>query len=712
MPLPLTGSAAVENDEEVLEWTGAPLTPLNCVAGAAIMLDGLGYFVGERIDTSHVRLTRAYAGATDTVAAEITQLSPEQVATATLNKRSAEVMSQLGVLDANGRGLFYNLIGVTGDNDPGPGNIALDAAGAGVSEIYIDVLDANEGGRDVSGIIGLWGAGTVLILRSLASNAYLAAALTEAPAGSGGYRRLAVEVIGSDGELAAEPLAVEWRLKGEKGDAYETDATVNDMAGLTAHDSEDDGFRVFVRDLGGVYDNRSGVVVKAGEDWDVAALYTGPRGSKGDQGDKGWSPMFAGVADGERRVEVLIGYVGGEGTPPTDHVSEYRKGDGTYTTNIAEAVDYRGPRGVDGAGTVAGLVPGAGIIIDATDPTQPVISTDQTADETQNFYATLALEQAEDRMSGPVTAGPDGNGLFDGFNTLTYVDTAAALGLDTSEAGLLKPLPLVTAMSISFTHDSPNYGGYNLRFRIPASKLSGKGDQIKLRLAGVTTGAALVLSSVYVGHKASSGNVWDFDGGQKQIKVGGDAGFTVPVNGDVETDWLDFDFDDSRDLIVAMHCTSGDLRIGTIASGGIGGSFSTKAGADEGGVSAPGGYSTSSTYDRLTCYQVQVRTSAMSVRSSALTLSAEPDWARLYFIADLQDATLNTDLLVSLSRDGDDYTVLTATHLYQRPDGSGVFATDRTELTSDPGTLGRWRIETDNAKRPKVLALGVIYGVN
>lgn len=368
-------------------------------------------------------------------------------------------------------------------------------------------------------------------------------------------------------------------------------------------------------------------------------------------------------------------------------------------------------RGEDGAGTVAELVQGPGILIDATDPTRPVISTDQTADETQNFYATLALEQAEDRSDGPVMAGPDGNGLFDGFNALTYVDTAAASGLDTSEAGLLKPLPLATAMSISFTNDSAGYAGYNLRFRIPASKLSGKGDQIKLGLAGVTTGAALVLSSAYVGHKASSGNVWDFDGGQKQLKVGGNTGFTVPVNGNVETDWLDFDFDDSRDLIVAIYCTSGDVRVGAVASS-IGGSFSSKAGSDETAVSAPSGYSTSGAYDRIVCNRVFTRTSAMSVRSAALTLSAAPDWARLYFIADLQDAALNTDLRVSVSRDGDDYTALTASHMYQRPDGSGVFASDKASLTSGSGSLGRWLIETDNATQPKVLAMGVMFGVN
>lgn len=330
----------------------------------------------------------------------------------------------------------------------------------------------------------------------------------------------------------------------------------------------------------------------------------------------------------------------------------------------------------------------------------------------QNFYATLALEQAEDRMYAPVTAGPDGNGLFDGFNVLTYVDTAGATGLDTSEAGVLKPFPLKQAATLAFTNDSPNYAGYNLRFRIPAAQLSGKGNQIRLRLYGVTVGAPLVIATAYVGHKAATGNVWNFDGGQKQLRVGGATGFTVPVGGDVETDWIDFNFDDSRDLVLSMYCTSGDLRVGTIASGGIGGSFSTKEGADETGVTAPSGYTTSGSLDRGVCNRIQVRTGAMSVRSSALTLSEEPDWAQLYFIADLADAVMNMDLLVSVSRDGTDYMPLAASHLYQRPDGSGVFATAKTDLTSAAGTIGRWRIETLNAKQPKVLALGVMFGVD
>lgn len=67
------------------------------------------------------------------------------------------------------------------------------------------------------------------------------------------------------------------------------------------------------------------------------------------KGDKGWSPTFDVVADGARRVLQLTGYVGGEGTEPTDNVGEYVS-DAGYTPTIGDAIDVRGPAGATGAG--------------------------------------------------------------------------------------------------------------------------------------------------------------------------------------------------------------------------------------------------------------------------------------------------------------------------------------------------------------------------
>ncbi|WP_234733396.1 SGNH/GDSL hydrolase family protein [Tellurirhabdus bombi] len=67
-------------------------------------------------------------------------------------------------------------------------------------------------------------------------------------------------------------------------------------------------------------------------------------GNKGDQGNKGWTPRHISEVDGSRIVFKLTGYVGGEGTAPTTDVGKYFGVNG-YVTNIADALDYRGPIG-------------------------------------------------------------------------------------------------------------------------------------------------------------------------------------------------------------------------------------------------------------------------------------------------------------------------------------------------------------------------------
>jgi hypothetical protein len=67
-------------------------------------------------------------------------------------------------------------------------------------------------------------------------------------------------------------------------------------------------------------------------------------------GDRGWSPSFAVVSDSARRVLQLTGYVGGEGTEPTDNVGQY-VGATQMETLVANGVDIRGAQGASGAGT-------------------------------------------------------------------------------------------------------------------------------------------------------------------------------------------------------------------------------------------------------------------------------------------------------------------------------------------------------------------------
>ena len=68
-------------------------------------------------------------------------------------------------------------------------------------------------------------------------------------------------------------------------------------------------------------------------------------GTPGEDGNDGWSPKFATVSDGERRVLQVADWFGGGGTKPD--VGQYIGATG-FVAAIADAVDIRGPAGEDG----------------------------------------------------------------------------------------------------------------------------------------------------------------------------------------------------------------------------------------------------------------------------------------------------------------------------------------------------------------------------
>lgn len=71
----------------------------------------------------------------------------------------------------------------------------------------------------------------------------------------------------------------------------------------------------------------------------------GQDGSDGEDGDDGWSPKFATVPDGERRVLQVADWFGGGGTKPD--TGQYIGATG-FVATIGEGVDIRGPAGDDG----------------------------------------------------------------------------------------------------------------------------------------------------------------------------------------------------------------------------------------------------------------------------------------------------------------------------------------------------------------------------
>lgn len=146
------------------------------------------------------------------------------------------------------------------------------------------------------------------------------------------------DYIGSTGLVSDIVQAIDIRgPKGEKGDpgtGISILGSFEDPSELPVSGNEGDAYLI-----GGdlwVWDE---------SDWLNVGNIQGPEGNKGDPGDDGWSPIFAVVSDGARRVLRIDDWTGGEGTKPAtgDYV-----GSTGLVSDIAEAVDIRGPEGEKG----------------------------------------------------------------------------------------------------------------------------------------------------------------------------------------------------------------------------------------------------------------------------------------------------------------------------------------------------------------------------
>lgn len=84
---------------------------------------------------------------------------------------------------------------------------------------------------------------------------------------------------------------------------------------------------------------------------------------KGDTGNTGWSPVFAVVNDGTRRVQQVVDWTGGQGTKPT--TGQYVGATG-LVASIASAVDIRGPAGTGGVSSNGTIVDGSIAVFEGT----------------------------------------------------------------------------------------------------------------------------------------------------------------------------------------------------------------------------------------------------------------------------------------------------------------------------------------------------------
>lgn len=93
---------------------------------------------------------------------------------------------------------------------------------------------------------------------------------------------------------------------------------------------------------------------------------------------------------------------------------------------------------------------------------------------------------------------------------------------------------------------------------LDSSRLLCSGSEIRV-LIGARASRTNVFNNIYIGHQASSGNFWDFDGNQVQLTFSGNAGVTVVSGSPVWSDNVAFNLDQNKRIVLGLSFTSQEL---------------------------------------------------------------------------------------------------------------------------------------------------------
>lgn len=158
---------------------------------------------------------------------------------------------------------------------------------------------------------------------------------------------------------------------------------------------------------------------------------------------------------------------------------------------------------------------------------------------------------------------------------------------------LIPIVPPGSAIVPVFTHtltiNSTTWTSFTLVQVIPAGLLDGAASKIRITMSGATT-SPTGIAQAHIGHRASSGDSYDFAASPVPLMVGGNTAFEIPQSGTLVSDDIDFQYDGVSDLIVAFSITSDtakdDIRISTAGNGGS--YYFKSAGSDSGTVNKSG----------------------------------------------------------------------------------------------------------------------------
>lgn len=114
----------------------------------------------------------------------------------------------------------------------------------------------------------------------------------------------------------------------------------------------------------------------------------------------------------------------------------------------------------------------------------------------------------------------------------------------------------VTAVDAGTLTSGSNFAASShMRIVIAASEVDASGSTVRVTLqAGASNDA--VIASAYIGHQASSGNAYDFDGNQAQLLFSASGSTTVSAGTTETSDSVSFSLDATKNLVLSVGFTS------------------------------------------------------------------------------------------------------------------------------------------------------------
>lgn len=135
-------------------------------------------------------------------------------------------------------------------------------------------------------------------------------------------------------------------------------------------------------------------------------------------------------------------------------------------------------------------------------------------------------------------------------------------------AGEADPFYLTSFNQTLANNSGTSYSNRLARILINPARLMEDGKRVRLRFSPKTSGANNVLESVFIGYRAATGNVYNFDPTTITQKFFND-GATANINVGSPPLWSDgalFELDNTRELIVSMGYSSATQQAFTIGN--------------------------------------------------------------------------------------------------------------------------------------------------